>query len=90
MPSNILDLFHCWKIQWQEHSKGAVWKVIIAFLMWSIWIERSECLFDSKSNVLSLKSLFLRSLLDWAVVYVFNFSSLDLVDLVKLLDCGSL
>jgi hypothetical protein len=88
MPNNILELFHCWKIQGQEHSD--VWKVIIAFLMWSIWIERSECVFDSKSNVFSLKSLFLRSLLDCAVVYVFNFSSLDLVDLVKFLDCGSL
>jgi hypothetical protein len=37
-----------------------------------------------------LKSSFLRSLLDWAVVFVPNFSSSDLVDLGNFLDFRSL
>jgi hypothetical protein len=36
--------------------------------------------------VLRLKSSFLRSLLDWAVAYVPNFSSSNIVDLVNFLD----
>jgi hypothetical protein len=43
-----------------------------------------------QSNVFFLKSSFLRSLLDWAVVFVPNFSSSDLVDLGNFLDCRSL
>ena len=41
---------------------------------------------DCESNVLSLKSSFL----SWAVVYVPNFSSSNLVDLVTFLYCRSL
>jgi hypothetical protein len=33
--------------------------------------------------VLSLKSYFLRSFLDWTVIYVPNLSSPDLVDLIN-------
>lgn len=35
MPSNILELLHGWKFQGRGHSKGAIWKVILALLMWS-------------------------------------------------------
>jgi hypothetical protein len=84
--SNILELLHCWKTQGQGHSNKAIWKVILALLMWSIWRERNWCLFeDCESNVLCLKSS-LSSLLDWAVAFVPNFSSSNLVDLVHFLD----
>jgi hypothetical protein len=50
-------------------------------LMWSTWRERNQFLFeDCESNVLCLKSSFLRSLVDWTVAYVPNFSSSNLVD----------
>jgi len=43
----------CWKVQWQGHPKEAIWKVIPALLIWSIWKERNGRLFeDSESNVL--------------------------------------
>jgi hypothetical protein len=86
MPSNILGVLHCWKTQGRGHSDGAIWKVIHALLMWSIWRETNRHLFaDYESNVVCLKSLFLRSLLDWAVAYVPNFSS-NLVGIVNFLD----
>jgi len=76
MPSNILELLHCWKTRVRGHSKEAIWKVILAFLMWSIWREMNRRLFENcVSYKLYLNSFFLRSLLDWVVVYVPNFSS---------------
>jgi len=33
-------LLHCWKTQGRGHSNEAIWKVIIALLMWSIWREK--------------------------------------------------
>jgi hypothetical protein len=87
MPSNILELLHCWKTQGQGHSKEANWKIIPALLTLIIWRERNRRLFeDLESNVLCLKSSFFRLLLDWVVAYVPNFSSSNLVDLVDLLD----
>jgi hypothetical protein len=44
---------------------------------------------DSETNVLLLKSLFLRSLLDWSIVYVPNFPKENLVDLICFLNCSS-
>jgi hypothetical protein len=91
MPNNILVLVHCWKIEGRGHPKEAIWIVIHAFLMWSIWRERNQHLFmNCESNVLSLESSFLRSLLDWIVVYVPNFSSSNLVELVNFLDCRTI
>jgi hypothetical protein len=40
--------------------------------------------------MLSQKSSFFRSLLDWVVVHVLNFDSMNLVDLINFLDCRSL
>jgi len=58
--------------------------------MWSIWRERNRRLFeDSESNVLLLKSSFLRSLLDLALAHVPNFSLGNLIDLICFLDCNS-
>jgi hypothetical protein len=45
MPSNILELVQCWKMQGQSQSNEAIWKVIPTLLMWSIWRERNRCLF---------------------------------------------
>jgi hypothetical protein len=65
MPSNIQELLHCWRTQGWGHPKEAIWKVIPAFLTWNIWREENQCLFeDCESNVLRLKSSFLRSLLN--------------------------
>jgi hypothetical protein len=65
--------------------------------MWSIWRERNRRLFeDHESKVMCLKSLFffflllLRFLLDYAVVYVPNFSSSNLLNIFYFLDCNSL
>jgi hypothetical protein len=87
MPGNIIELLQCWKSQGQGHSKEAIWKFIIAFLMWSILRETNRHHFeDRETALLCLKFLFLRSLLDWAVVYVPTFSSSNLFDLVNFLD----
>jgi hypothetical protein len=57
--------------------------------MWSIGREMNRRLFeDSKTNML-LKFSFLRSLLGWAIVYVPNFPSGNLVDLICFLDYSS-
>jgi hypothetical protein len=91
MPSNILELLHCWKFQGWGHPKEAIWKVISTFLMWSIWREKNWRLFEeSMSKVLSQKFSILRSLLDWVIVHVPNFDSMNLVDLICFLDCSSL
>jgi hypothetical protein len=65
MPSNIVELFQCWRTQGWGHSKEAIWKVIPTLLMWCIWRKRNPRLFeDHKSSVLNLKSSFLSALLD--------------------------
>jgi hypothetical protein len=57
------------------------------FLMRSILREWNQHLFeDYESNELYLKSSFLRSLLDWVVVYVLNFSFSNILNLVNFLD----
>jgi hypothetical protein len=83
MPNNILELLHCWKT-----PKEAIGKVIPALLVWIIWRERNQRLFeDCKSNVLSLKFVLLRCLLDWAVVYFPNLCPLQTyIDLVNFLN----
>jgi hypothetical protein len=45
---------------------------------------------DSETDVLFLKSYFLRSLLGWVLVNVPNFVSTNLVDLISFLHCSSL
>jgi hypothetical protein len=45
---------------------------------------------DCETSVLSLKFNFLRSLLDWTVVYVLSSSFLNLLDLVNFLDFSNL
>jgi hypothetical protein len=44
---------------------------------------------DSETNVLFLKFSFFKSLLDWVIVYVPNFPSGNLVDLICFLVCSS-
>jgi hypothetical protein len=45
---------------------------------------------NSETNVLFLKSSFLRSLLGWVLVNVPNFVCTNLVDLIGFLHCSSL
>jgi len=83
-------LLNCWKFLGHEHPGEAIWKVIPAFLMWSIWRERNRRIFeDNEYDVLLLKSSFLRSLPNWALVHVPTFSSGNLVDLICFLDCNN-
>jgi hypothetical protein len=57
---------------------------IPSFLMWNIWREMNHLHFeDCETHVLSLKFTFLRSLLDWTVVYVPSSSFLNLLGLVN-------
>jgi hypothetical protein len=87
MPSNIIELLQCWKTQGRGQSKEAIQKVIPTLLMWIILRERNRRFFeDRESNVIQIKSSFLNALLDWAVTFVPNFSSSNLVDLVHFLD----
>jgi hypothetical protein len=87
MPSNIVELLQCWKTQGRGKSKEAIWKVIPTLLMWSIWREINRHIFEDRDSiVLQLKSSFLSALLDWAVTFVPNFSSSNLVDFVSFLD----
>jgi len=69
-------------------------KVIPAFLMWNIWRERNRCFLvycEVQPDMFKiLFFFFLRSLLDWDVVYVPSFSSSNLLDLVNFLDCRCL
>jgi hypothetical protein len=68
-------------------SKEVIWKVIFTLPMWSIWRERNHRLFkDCKSNVVQLKSSFLRALLDWVISFIPNFSSSNLADPINFLD----
>jgi hypothetical protein len=45
---------------------------------------------DNETNVLFLKSYFLRSLLGWVLVNVPNFGSTNIVDLICFLHCSKL
>jgi hypothetical protein len=83
MPSNILQLLHCWKYLGREHPKVAIWKVIPALLMWSIWREWNCRLFeDSETNVFFLKSSFLISFgLDYCICSQFSFLEYGRCDL---------
>jgi hypothetical protein len=91
MPNNIQELLHCWKAQRRGHPKETIWKAIPVLLMWSIWRVRNCRIFeDSETNMLFLKSFFLRSLLGWVLVNVPNFVSTNLVDLISFLHCSTL
>jgi hypothetical protein len=73
MPNNIQEFLHCWKVQGRGHPKEAIWKVIPALLMWSIWREMNRRIFeDSETNVFFLKSSFLRFLMGWCYGLVFG------------------
>jgi hypothetical protein len=91
MPSNIQELLHCWIVQGRGHPREAIWKLICALLMWSIWKEMNLRIFeDSETNVLFLKYSFLKSLLGWVLVNVPNFISTNMIDLICFLHCNSL
>jgi hypothetical protein len=90
MPNNIQELLHCWKVQGRGHPKEAIYSYSCPLNV-SIWRVRNRRIFeDSETNVLFLKSSFLRSLFGWVLVNVPNFVSTTLVDLISLLHCSSL
>jgi hypothetical protein len=75
MPNDILQSAP------KSYISLAEWKVIPTLLM-----GKNRLLFeDCESNVLQFKSSFLKSLLDWGITFVPNFSSFNLVD-VNFLD----
>jgi hypothetical protein len=39
-PGNVSQLLQCWKFFRHGHPREAIWKVIPALLMWSIWREK--------------------------------------------------
>jgi hypothetical protein len=50
MPSNTLELLHCWKNQGYRHSKEAIWKVILSFLMSYYIIDVLDIFYQEKSR----------------------------------------
>jgi hypothetical protein len=73
----------------RRHPREDIWKVILILLMCNIWRERSRRLFEDSEISVLFKSSFMRSLIDWAIVHVPNFSSGNLVDLICFLDCSN-
>ena len=67
----------CWRGQWGSPQSEAIWKMIPPYLMWCIWKERNDRIFeDSERTVVELKAFFFNTLYQWMVAYeCFHISS---------------
>jgi len=66
MPRRVVALLHYWQGHFGWHWSVEIWKAIPPCLMWCIWNERNARSFEGcEQNMLKLKGLFMKSLLEW-------------------------
>uniref|UniRef100_A0A2N9EX59 Reverse transcriptase domain-containing protein n=1 Tax=Fagus sylvatica TaxID=28930 RepID=A0A2N9EX59_FAGSY len=83
MPFGIVDLLSCWGGGCRNTRIRKVWDMVPLCIFWCIWWERNtRCFEGMERNVLELKGLVLRTLMEWskaAGVLVFS-SALDFLE----------
>jgi exonuclease III len=83
MPFGIVDLLSCWGNGCRNTRIRKVWDMVPLCIFWCIWWERNtRCFEGMERNVLELKGLVLRTLMEWskaAEVLVFS-SALDFLE----------
>lgn len=77
------------KVSFEGVEVGSViWKVTFLYLMWTIWREMDNCMFNCMElSTLELKSLYLQSLYEW---WCTRFVCVHLPSLVGFVDYLSL
>ncbi len=84
MPRGVKELLECWKVSYGRTRNLEIWEAVPHCLYWCLWRDRNACCFEGRErNLLYLKALVLRTLLDRMVVtgLFFVFTTLDLLDL---------
>jgi hypothetical protein len=72
LPGRVVDLFLGWRNWFGKHS-SVVWNLVPLCLMWTIWWERNQRIFDDKERSESqLLELFVISLFEWSRAWGFT------------------
>ena len=83
MPFGIVDFLSCWGGGCRNTRIRKVWDMVPLCIFWCIWWERNtRCFEGMERNLLELKGLVLRTLMEWskaAGVLVFS-SALDFLE----------
>lgn len=64
-----MDVIQCWSGQLGSKRKGKIWNVFTHFLVWVIWKEKNERIFEEKEfSLVKVKSSLLHNVFEWACV----------------------
>jgi hypothetical protein len=70
MPSNVVDLFTCWKWHFSRLQNAFMWKMVPSCLMWSPWKERNYQSFeDCERTKVKFKDFFFKTLYHWTASF---------------------
>jgi hypothetical protein len=66
MLCHVIDLWAGWQGRIGGHRNMLVWRIVPHCVMWWLWRERNDCLFeDCERSVAALKLLFIQTLYEW-------------------------
>jgi hypothetical protein len=83
MPCGIMELLTCWWTSCCSARVRKLWEMMPLYIFWCIWWERNSRSFEGEErNLMELKGMVLRTLMDWANAtgVVSFFSALDFLD----------
>ena len=83
MPCGIMELLTCWWTSCCSARVRKLWEMMPLCIFWCIWWERNSRSFEGEEqNLMELKGMVLRTLMDWANVtgVVSFFFALDFLD----------
>uniref|UniRef100_A0A2N9HXJ9 Reverse transcriptase domain-containing protein n=1 Tax=Fagus sylvatica TaxID=28930 RepID=A0A2N9HXJ9_FAGSY len=67
MPRVVVDILRCWKGICGKSEVGKIWNMVPHCLMWCLWQERNDRIFNEKERTIpALKFHFLHTLLNWS------------------------
>lgn len=85
MSRQVMDLFACWRGQFDSFQSVAVWKMISPCLMWCIRRERNYRNFEDYAWMMVELKAFFKTLYQWTVAY----DCLHISSFLKFLDLFS-
>jgi hypothetical protein len=70
LPFEIVDLLSCWRGGCRNTRIRKVWDMVPLCIFWCLWWERNaRCFEGMERNVLELKGLVLRTLMEWSKAF---------------------